>query len=62
MTTLVIETDTYCNARPTGGPPGPFYHHVSVELNDGVLNASTPCTRGLDVGFGAFATKFGRWQ
>lgn len=62
VTTLVIETDTSCNARPTGGPPGPVYHHVSVELNDGVLKASTRRTRGLDMGCGAFVTKFGRWE
>lgn len=62
VTTLVIETDTYCNARPTGGRPGPFYDHVSVELTSGVLNSSTRRARALDVGCGAFVTKFGRWK
>jgi hypothetical protein len=61
-TTLVIQTDTSCSARPTGGPAGPFYRDVSVELGDGVLRAATRGGRGLDMGCGAFVTRFGRWE
>ena len=59
VTTLVIETDSYCDARPTG-PAAPIYHRVSVALGGGVTNATTRHTRGLDVGCGAFVTRFGR--
>lgn len=61
--TLVIDTDSYCDARPAGGPPGPLYHHARVVLDDGgTLTASTQGTRPLDVGCGAQVTEFGRWQ
>jgi hypothetical protein len=62
ITTLVIQSDTYCDARPSGGPRGPLYRHVSVKLADGVLNASTPRARPLDLGCGALVSRFGTWQ
>lgn len=61
MTTLVIESDTYCSTRSRGGPPGPIYHHASVTLYDGVVRANTQGARGIDVGCGAFVSEFGRW-
>jgi hypothetical protein len=61
LTTLVIESDTHCNSRSSGGPPGPIYHHARVRLNDGVVRANTRGARGIDVGCGAFVSKFGRW-
>jgi hypothetical protein len=62
VTTLVIETDTYCDARPAGGPIGPSYREVSVTLRDGVLRTRLPPNRpGLDMGCGALVSKFGRW-
>jgi hypothetical protein len=61
LTTLVIESDTHCNSRSSGGPPGPIYHHARVRLNDGVVRANTRGARGIDVGCGAFVSEFGRW-
>jgi hypothetical protein len=61
VTTIVIETDTYCDARPGGGPPGPFYRRLSVALTGGVLTTTVQGGRGLDLGCGVFASRFGRW-
>jgi hypothetical protein len=60
VTTLVIETDSYCDARPTG-PAGPIYHRVTIALGTGVMSTTRRHAPGLDVGCGALATKFGRW-
>jgi hypothetical protein len=60
VTTLMIETNSHCDARPTGRA-GPFYHRVTVALRAGAISTSTRHTRRLSVGCGAFASKFGRW-
>lgn len=61
VTSLGLETDTYCDARPTGGPGGPRYHEVAISLRGGVLRVATP-RAGLDVGCGVHLTTFTRWQ
>lgn len=61
VTSLGLETDTYCNARPTGGPGGPKYHEVAIALRGGVLRVATP-RAGLDVGCGVHLTTFTTWQ
>lgn len=60
VTALGIQTDSTCVARPTGGPPGPMYHDVSIELRGGVVRVAIP--GGLDVRCGASITTFTRWQ
>jgi hypothetical protein len=62
VTALGIETDTYCPARDAGGPGGPFYRHVRIVLRNGVIDATTPDARGLDVGCGVRITQFTDWQ
>ena len=62
VTTLGVETDTSCTARPTGGPSGPMYHEVRVLLSGGVIRVATPAGRALDVGCGVHLTKFTAWQ
>jgi hypothetical protein len=63
VTTIVIETDTYCRAHPLGAgrPPGRVYHHVSVALMGSVICTTLPEARGLDLGCGVYASRFGRW-
>lgn len=62
VTTLGLETDSSCAARPTGGPSGPMYHQVSVSLPSGVIKVATPAGRALDVGCGVRVTKFTIWK
>lgn len=61
VTTLGVETDTSCDARPAGGPSGPNYHEVRISLRGGVMAVTYP-RGGLDVGCGAHLTEFTRWQ
>ncbi len=61
VTTLGLETDTSCPARPGGGPAGPMYHEVAIALRGGVLRVDAP-RGGLDVGCGVHLTRFTRWQ
>ncbi len=61
VATLGVETDTSCDARPTGGPSGPIYHEVTISLPGGVITVTYP-RGGLDVGCGAHLTKFALWQ
>jgi hypothetical protein len=60
VTTVGLETDTTCPARPGGGPPGPVYHEVTIALPGGVVRVTDP--RGLDLGCGAHLTEFTVWQ
>lgn len=61
VATLGVETATSCDARPTGGPSGPFYRDVRISLPGGVVTVTDP-TPGLDVGCGVHLTRFGLWQ
>lgn len=61
VTSLGLETDASCDARPTGGPGGPWYHRVAISLRGGVLRVATP-RRGLDVGCGVHLTPFTTWR
>lgn len=61
VTTLGVETDTSCAARPTGGPSGPFYREVRIALPGGVVSV-TARRPGLDVGCGAHVTTFTLWR
>lgn len=61
VTTLVLDSDTYCNARSNGGPPGPIYHYAAVSLKGGVVRTTTWGAPGIDVGCGVLVSKFGRW-
>lgn len=60
VTTLGVETQTMCAARPGGGPSGPMYHEVHVALRGGVITIASP--RGLDVGCGLHLTQFTNWK
>ncbi len=60
VTSLGVETDSPCAARPDGGWSGPIYHEVRVTLRGGVL--SVPVPHGLDVGCGVHLTSFTNWQ
>jgi hypothetical protein len=60
VTTLGIETDSMCPARPAGGSSGPLYHEVQLTLRGGVVTVAAP--RGLDVGCGVHLTEFGQWE
>ncbi len=59
-TTLGLETQSVCEARPGGGPAGPLYHQVTVNLPGGSISATS--TPGLDVGCGVHLTPFVHWQ
>lgn len=59
-TTLGLETQSVCAARPGGGPAGPLYHQVTVEVPGGTITATAPA--GLDVGCGVHLTPFTDWQ
>ena len=61
VTSLGVETDASCDARPTGGPGGPMYHEVRISLPGGVMRVTVP-RGGLDVGCGAHLTTFTTWQ
>ena len=60
VTTLGLETLSMCDARPGGGPAGPLYHHVTVDIPGGSVEATAPA--GLDVGCGVHLTPFTDWQ
>jgi uncharacterized protein DUF4232 len=56
---LVLETDTYCAARPGGGSGGPRYHRVSITLpGGGTVPLVLPRAEGFDVTCGLHVTRF----
>jgi hypothetical protein len=44
-----LETATVCEARPGGGPPGPAYHRIAIELPGGTMRLVAPERGGFDV-------------
>lgn len=54
---LGLETDTYCPTRPSGGPPGPRYHGIQINLPGGG-SVSLRDGPGLDVTCGLHLTRF----
>lgn len=57
-TYLGVETDTYCAARPGGGPPGPLYHRLEVTLPGGGTVTVDDPAKGFDVSCGLHLTAF----
>lgn len=57
-TYLGVETDTYCAARPGGGPSGPAYHRLDITLpGGGTITVHDPSI-GFDVACGLHLTRF----
>jgi hypothetical protein len=57
-TFLGVETDTFCAARPDGGPPGPLYHQLDITLpGGGTVTVNDPVS-GFDVSCGLHLTRF----
>jgi hypothetical protein len=57
-TLLGVETDTYCDARPGGGPPGPLYHHLHITLPAGGTVTIDSPNGGFDPTCGLHLTRF----
>jgi len=57
-TYLGVETDTYCAARPGGGPAGPLYHRLDVTLPGGGTVTVDDPAKGFDVFCGLHLTSF----
>ena len=55
---LGVETDTYCPARPGGGPAGPLYHQLNITLPGGGTVTVSAQTSGFDVTCGLYLTRF----
>jgi hypothetical protein len=58
ITTLGIETDTYCVNRPTGGGSSDFYQHLSITLPGGGMVDLIHSPPGFDVTCGLKLTTF----
>lgn len=54
---LGVETDTYCAARPGGGPPGALYHRLHIALPGGG-HVAVDEPRGFDPTCGLHITAF----
>lgn len=57
-TYLGVETDTFCAARPDGGPPGPLYHQLDITLPGGGTVTVNDTARSVDVSCGLHLTRF----